>query len=263
MMQATALCSCLFLFAACAKKAPVVAKTPAGNLTRLAQSVQEDIGKMQAATASVRGLAWIVLNSEARAWQTEAAIVIVRPDKLRVDVIDALADVWTQIGSDGRDMWLFLPDKGKLYKGRASARNVRRLASFDAKPAELLSIVSGVPPLPEGAALVQVGPLSEGHLVDETSGLHVWVERGKRMRVVRCARYADDGEEMVYEVVFSDYRRIGGVEFPYVINASFPAGGASLVLEYRDVTLGDEVAPGIFGAPSRRSRKTVELSEEK
>lgn len=265
MLRTTGLMLCLVLFGACAKKGSMAARPPAGSHTRLAQVVEESVQRMRLATATMQGLAWVVLHSEARVWQTEAAIVAARPDRLRVDVIDALADVWAQLGSDGRHMWLFLPDKGKLYKGRSSARNMRRLASFDASPSELVSALAGVAPLAEGVELVQLGAASDGHLADVTGRLHLWVEKGRRgsVRVVRCVRYAEGGKDVDYEIAFSDFRREEGVEFPHTIKAAFPASGASLVLEYRDVKLGGEISPDVFSAPSRRSRKTVELSEGK
>jgi hypothetical protein len=107
----------------------------------------------------VKGLAWVELDTADEDWKTEAAIAVRRPDMLRIDVMDSLADVWAKIGSDGRDVWLYVPGKRKLYKGRASSRNMRRLTSFDSEPGDLVSLITGMPPLPANAELVQIGGL--------------------------------------------------------------------------------------------------------
>jgi len=249
------------LLAGCAKPAPKVARYPEGVRTRLAVSVERDIERMGDAARTLRGLAWVELDTASRDWQTDAAVVVVRPDMLRVDVMDSLADVWAQIGSDGRDMWLYVPGKRKLYKGRASSRNMKRLASFDIEPADLISLFAGLPPLPAGANLVQIGNAADRHLLNPASGVHLWVEEGKKRRIARCVRYSDDGESVDFEVAFSGYRRVGGLEYPHSIDASFPPSGARLRLEYREVALGGDVQQGIFSPPARRRGKTVDLSK--
>ena len=246
--------------AACAKPAPKVAKYPEGARTKLAVSVEKSIARMRGASHTMRGLAWVELDTENDDWQTEAAVVVSLPDRLRVDVMDSLADVWAQIGSDGRYMWLYVPGKRKLYKGRASQRNMKRLASFEFEPSNLVSLFAGLPPLPEDAELVQIGRSADRHLVDVNSGVHLWVEKGRGRRISRCARYSGEGEDLDFEINFSKYQRVGGVDYPHAIYASFPHSRARLKLEYRDVILGGDVEGDIFAPPSRRRGRTVELS---
>ncbi len=255
-----AVCLAIFVLTGCAKPAPKVARYPEGVRTKLAVSVEKDIERMGDAARTLRGLAWVELDTASRDWQTEAAVVVARPDMLRVDVMDSLADVWAQIGSDGRDMWLYVPGKRKLYKGRASSRNMKRLASFDIEPADLISLFAGMPPLPAGAGLVQVGSEADRHLLDTASGIHLWLEEGKKRRVARCVRYSDDGISIDFEIAFSGYRRVGSLEYPHSIDASFPSSGTRLRVEYREVALGGDVEQGIFSPPARRGGKTVDLS---
>ncbi len=257
-----AICLVVFLLAGCAKPVPKVAKPAEGRRTRLAAQLEQGVERFRGATHAVRGLAWVDLDTADEDWKTEAAIVVRRPNLLRIDVMDSLADVWAKIGSDGKNMWLYVPGKGKLYKGRASSRNMRRLTSFDSEPGDLVSLISGMPPLPENAEMVQVGGTGDRHFVDRISGVHVWMEKGRKRRIVRCARYSEDGATD-YEVAFSDYRRTGGVDYPYAIDASFPRNGARLRLEYRDVVLGGDVPDDVFAPPARHTGKTVRLRENR
>ncbi len=245
----------------CAKTAPKVAVPTDGRRTKLALQAQERIGEFAKATGELRGLAWAELDRSDEGWKAEAAIAIRRPDKFRIDAMDSIADVWAKIGSDGREMWLYVPGKKKLYKGRASEKNMKRLASFSFKPRDLISVLAGSPPLSEGAELVQVGPSSERHLVDLASGLHLWLEQGRKRRVARCAKPSEEGEGFDYEVAFSDYRRVGGIDYPFSITAVFPRNDVRLRLEYRDVEFGLGVDDAAFAPPSRRRGKTVKLSD--
>jgi outer membrane lipoprotein-sorting protein len=258
----TALMLFVVVSSGCAEPVPKVAKPAEGRRTRLAAQLEQGVEKFRGATHTVRGLAWVDLDTSDEDWKTEAAIAVRRPDLLRIDVMDALADVWAKIGSDGKDMWLYVPGKEKLYKGRASSRNMRRLTSFDSEPGDLVSLISGMPPLPENAELVQVGGAGGRHFVDRVSGVHVWMEKGRKRRIERCARYSEDGATD-YEIAFSDYRRIGGVDYPYAIDAAFPRSGARLRIEYRDVVLGGDVPDGTFAPPARRRGKTVRLKDRR
>lgn len=255
------LCVSIAILAGCAKPAPKVAKLPEGRRTRLAIAVEKDLSRLREATYTARGLAWAELKTTGDDWKTEAAIVIHRPANLRVDVMDSLADVWAQMGSDGRDLWLYIPGKGKLYRGRATSRNMRKLASFDWTPGDFVSILAGTPPVSEELQIVEVRGGSERHLVDLKSGLHLWVEKGRKRRVLRCVRYSAKGNGIDYEIDFSAYARVGGVEFPHIIEARFPSKGARFKVEYRDVVLGGDVAESIFMPPKRRRGRTVRLKD--
>lgn len=256
------ICILLVLLSACAKQKPRVASYPDARKSRLAIRVEKEIARLKGVTHTLKGLAWVELRSERGGWQTEAAIVVSRPDMLRIDVMDSLADVWVQMGSDGKNMWLFIPGKRKLYKGRATSRNIRRLASLDSKPDDLISAMAGTPPLPDDPNLVQIGRSSENHLVDLESGLHIWVEKKGKRRTLRCLRYSDGGDQVDYEMIFSDFRRVDGADYPFRMDASFPKGKAVLSLEYEDVSIGGDVSTIIFSPPSRRSGKTVKLSDK-
>jgi len=258
----TALVALLVVAAGCAKPMPKVAKPTEGRRTKLAAQIESGLQEFRDASRTVKGLAWVELDTSDEDWKTEAVIAVRRPNKLRIDVMDSVADVWAKIGSDGESMWLYVPGKKKLYKGRASSRNMRRLTSFDSEPGDLVSLITGLPPLPVGAELMQVGGSGERHFVDRISGVHLWVEKGRGHRIAKCARYSEDGMAD-YEIAFSDYRVSGGVDYPYAIDASFPRNGARLKLEYRDVILGGEVPDGAFAPPARRAGKTARLKDKR
>lgn len=248
------------MLGACAKQSPrTAAESADGRATPEAAQLTQRIAALRDATSKLTGLVWVQLVTSEEDRRTDAALAIERPDRIRVDAMDNLADVWAQAGSDGQTGWLFLPGKEKLYEGRATARTLKRLVDFNWEPWELISFVAGTPPLAEDSQILQVG---QGQFLAPQSRLQLFLDGGKG-RVVRCVRPAAEGEGIDYEVRFSDYRRAGKVEFPHRMEAVFPARGARLVVEYRDVHLGNGAGPSAFLSPAERAGKTVHLNGER
>ena len=75
-------------------------------------------------------------------------------------------------------------------------------------------------------------------------------------------RYAEDGVTKDYEISFSDYKRLGGIDFPYKIEALFPGRGARFLIEYRDLELGGSVQASAFAPPEKRARKSEKVGAE-
>ncbi|MFA4875355.1 MAG: hypothetical protein WC956_10280 [bacterium] len=253
-MKQIAIIICLVLLASCAAKAPSRrAVQVEGKRTTEAANLEKRLLAFHDATPSVKGLAWVEFFSGDEERRTEAAVAIERPAQIRIDAMDALADVWAQAGSDGQRLWLFIPSKRKLYEGRATARTLHKLAKFDWEPSELVAIVAGAPPLGDEPGILQVGPDRDLHFVAQGSGLHIWTD-GSKGRVAKCIRFAGDGKTKDYEISFSGYRREGKVDFPHKIEASFPGRGARILIEYRDVELASPIEAAAFQPPPRAGR---------
>lgn len=249
----------LAVAAGCAKGPARTAFSEGGVRTAKAAALEDRLARYAQETASIKALAWFDLSGGDEERQTDAAVVIARPASIRANAMDALADVWAQAGSDGSRLWLFLPAKNKLYSGRASAANLRRLMHTDWEVAELLSVIAGSPPLAGAPELVQMSPLRDNHFAVRGGDLHLWTD-GKGT-LLKCARYRGEGEPLDAVVTFSDYRRVNGVEFPHRIEATFPERGARITVVYRDVQLGGRIDRALFLAPARG--RAVELRDEK
>ena len=247
--------------AACAKGPARVARpsTVAGELTAKAQKLAQSIGRQIKASQRVAALAWVRMNDGEEERETDIALALVRPDRARIDAMDALADVWAQAGTDGEKLWLFIPAKSKLYSGRATRGNLRRLAKFDWELPDLVALIAGTPPLAQEEALYQHGDPAEAHFVSAT-GLHVWSDR-KTGLPLRCARYSGDQSDADFEATFSDYRKVDGVQFPYRVEAVVPKRGARLLLLYREVSFGREFEASQFSPPTGE-RSVVDLKDK-
>ena len=244
----------------CAKESPRYASAEGGARTAKARSLESWVIRQSEKTDSIKALVWLDLSDGEKERQTEAALLIKRPSSIRVDAMDALADVWAKAGSDGRSMWLFIPSRDKLYSGRATKANLRRLMKFEWGLPEIIAAVAGLPPSVAGAEILQVGAPREGHFVVEGTGLHLWVDPGSGL-LEKCARYRPDGSALDYTMIFSDWKKVQGANFPHRIETLFPGRGARIVVLYRDVALGGEIDPLLFAVPTRVKGKVVEFKE--
>jgi hypothetical protein len=252
---------CLLVLSACAAKTPPRTVRVEGKRTQEAMNLEKKLVAFRDATPTVKGLAWAEFRAGDEERRTESALAIERPSKIRIDAMDALADVWASAGSDGERLWLYIPSKKKLYEGKATSWTMRKLAKFDWEPSELVSIVAGTPPLGAEPDIVQVGEGKEAHFVARGSGLHIWTD-GKSGRVTRCVRYAPDGTTKDYEIAFSNFKRIGQIQFPQRIEASFPLREARILIDYRDVEIGSAVKEQAFEPPSARGGKSERIGNE-
>lgn len=252
---------CCFLFVGCAKGPAHTVAREAGVRTAKAVALEAWLARFAEQTPTVKGLAWLDLSDGTEERLTDAAVVVARPASVRVDAMDALADVWAKAGSDGSLVWLYLPARDKLYQGRASRGNLRRLIGFEWEMGEIAAVVAGSPPLSSGVALEQVGAARENHFATRDGGVHLWTD-SKTNRPAKWALYGDGGGVLDTMVTFGDWRKVGGVDFPHRIEATFPERRARIIVVYRDVTLGGPVDRGTFLAPARgRKGRTVELKE--
>lgn len=250
----------MLLATSCAKAPPRTGAREAGIRTGQAAALEGLISRYAERTKTIKALAWLDLSDGEEERQTEAALVIARPASLRANAMDALADVWAQAGSDGSRLWLFLPARDKLYAGRASRSNLRRLLPFNWEVRDAVSVIAGAPPVESGAEFVQVGHRRDNHFVVRDGDLHVWTE-GRSGLPAKCARYRDGGATLEYLATFGEYRLVDGIDVPHRIEAMIPERGARIVVVYREVALGAPVDRQVFLAPTRTKGKTVELKD--
>lgn len=252
--------------AACAKKPARVASVEGVRNAR-AILVERSLKEADSQVKSIRGMAKALLVNRDGERKTDIVILVERPQRIRVDAMDNIADVWAAAGTDGLRLWLWLPQKGKLYRGNATAGNLRKLADFDWELADITSIIAGVVPSAADAELVEINK-RDRHYRLGYKPLHIFLDKKER-HPVRLIHYkpqssgTDAGEEtgeVQYEVNFSDWRNAGDIEYPGRIEVFFPGRSSSLSIEYKDVEFNAEVDSSLFKPETVwRATKTIEM----
>lgn len=266
-MHSKVLCTIFIILLAvsCAKKPPKVVSVEGMRNSR-AVSVEKTLKEADAQIASIRGLgkASIVDNGNERL--TDIVILVKRPEQMRMDAMDALADVWAAAGTDGIRMWLWLPQKAKLYRGTASKRNLKKLAEFDLELSEMASIISGLVPGIQDATLVEINR-KERHYRFEYKPLHLFMDK-KRKYPVKIIRYqptgsgTDEREEegqVQYEVRYSDWASKNSIRFPGKIEVMFPKHASSFSMIFKEIEFNKDLDDSIFKPGTVWRAKTVNI----
>jgi len=249
--------------AGCAKRPPHISHGEIGRATKRAGVIEANLRRLEDATHTIKALVRLEISNGGEFRSMDAALVVVRPDRIRIDAMDALADVWASAGSDGNKVWLYLPAKKRLYTGRMVRKNLNRLVNFNLEVPELISLLTGVPPLGKHIRVLQLGKRNNNHFVTRGGEIHLWTRSFRSDLISKCVRYGDGGNYIDYEVEFYDYRSEGEAMFPHRIEVTVPKRKIRAVIEYVEMTTGGDVDPQVFRPAKGRHRRTVDLERYK
>lgn len=254
------------LAVSCAKKPPKVVSIEGVRNSR-AVSVEETLKDADSKIATLRGLGKATIVDNGKERLTDIVLVVKRPEQMRIDAMDALADVWAAAGTDGVRLWLWLPQKGKLYRGTASKRNLRKLADFDLELSEMASIISGLVPGIRDAQLVEIDRKNK-HYRFQYKPLHLYMNK-KRNYPERLIRYQSDGHvtdekeqegQIQYEVRYYDWISRGGIKFPNRIEITFPKYHSSFSMIMKEIEFNKELDDSIFKPETVWRAKTIKIN---
>ncbi len=243
------------------QKAPPRIAVVGGERNAQAIMVERSLKEADARVKTLKGFADAVLVNKDEERRTDLALVVSRPNRIRADAVDTLADVWAAAGSDGKRLWLWLPHKGKLYRGAATPHNLKKLAEFDWELPELIAIISGVVPYARNAELVESGSGGKVHYSFKDQPMHLWVD-AKTKNPVRLVRYKPPEDTVQYEVNFRNYRSAGEGLFPYDIDVTFPERDCAFYLHYREVDMNASVDSSIFKPETVWKTQTEEIDKK-
>jgi len=233
----------ILLFAGCAKRGGVVAR-PDGERTSAAIGLEDGLESFVGATTKLETFADIEVILPGGVRHVQAAIILERPLNLRIDLIDDLVGVFANIGIDDGNLWLYIADGEKLYTGESARRGLARITGLSLSASELISILSGAPPITDESILLEFSDKSSFAFDD--GAFRLWTD-GKKGRL---AGFEKVSKRRGYRVDLSDYRHIRGVWFPCKISVSMSRGGAVLALRYSNPDIGRHVEGDPFSPPT-------------
>jgi outer membrane lipoprotein-sorting protein len=160
-------------------------------------------------------------------------IVAKRPDKLRVEAMSPFG-VALLLAAQGSDLTIFEPGKNRFMRGRADSDTLYKYVRIPMAPTDAVGLLMGLAPpafelgnSPDSVS--QDGAMIVATFGNSTSGTRQLGFSDGNLAMVR--ETGADGR-VNYEVHYSDYHDIGGVMFPYVVDATFPAAGSYVTFRY-------------------------------
>ena len=171
-----------------------------------------------------------------------------RPDSLRVEAMSAFS-VALILATSGKHLAIFEPSKNKLVRAAATAETLNQFIQIPMAPADAVTLLLGI--APGSASLAERKP----DTVATEDGLTVaaWaIANGAR----RELGFTNDQLAMVreraasgavdYEVRYREYQDLGGLMFPYVVDATFPVAQSRVTFHYKRPIINGEVPDSAF-----------------
>jgi hypothetical protein len=175
---------------------------------------------------------------------TRQALVVDRPDRIRVDILTPMG-LALALGTDHARLWAYQPSERVRYEGGATPQNLVRLLGAPLALTDVVDILLGLPPARVSKGPPSVVTTTEGHrltlpLADGEQ--RIWFAPDT-LDIVRAEEERRDG--MVLRIVFGDHER----GFPHVVDVESPRRGAPVRLQYDEVELNPTVAAALFAPP--------------
>jgi hypothetical protein len=160
-------------------------------------------------------------------------IVVRRPDNLRVDAMSPFG-VALLLAAQGADLQIFEPGQNRFSRGAATAETLYRYVRIPMAPADAVGLLMGLAPRDFPLAGAADSISSDGAMTvvaygNASSGIRQLGFTGENLVMVR--ETASDGR-VIYEVRYSNYHDIGGVMFPYLVDAAFPTAQSRVTFRY-------------------------------
>jgi outer membrane lipoprotein-sorting protein len=252
------------LFSACAAVAPVPQPAPPAEFTARQREalVAHMMKKMAQRNQSLESLQTEAIMSytspDQQRPKVREQVSAKRPDSLRVEAMSALS-VALILVANGKNLTIFEPSRNKLVRADATADTLNQFIRIPMAPADVVTLLLGI--TPDAKTITNHGPYATATEGDMT--VAAWNVANSRCELgfqddqLVMVRMRSMGGAIEYEVHYRDYHDIGGVMFPYLIDATFPQAQSHLVLQYkRPIINGQLPASAFVLAPQTAGQQT-------
>ena len=160
-------------------------------------------------------------------------IVAKRPGNLRVEAMSPFG-VALLLAAQGPELTIFEPGKNRFMRGHADSDTLYKYVRIPMAPTDAVGLLMGLaPPAFELGnspnAVTKDGAMLVATFGNSAAGTHQLGFSDGNLAMVR--ETGSDGR-INYVVRYSDYHDIGGVMFPYAVDATFPAAGSHVTFRY-------------------------------
>ncbi|HYB92441.1 MAG TPA: hypothetical protein VEC38_15500 [Candidatus Binataceae bacterium] len=235
---------------ACASRQPAPEIAPqaiapsAADLSQVADALQK-LAHRDRVLDSVQSGAVFEYTTADRHVKAREQIVARRPDDLRVDAMQPFG-VALIVVAHGPNLEIFQPSRNHVIRDAATADALNRYAQIPMEPADAVRLLMGLAPAgaplaPASGSVAEEGAMTVASWRDSTS--HQIGFQDGELAMVR--QIGSDGG-VTYEVHYSGYHDIGGLMFPYVVDADFPIAHSHLTLRYDRPIINGDVPDGTF-----------------
>ena len=238
-----------FLFFGCA---PVAASLPKGtNYDLSARDILEKIIKARHIKDTFKAIARIEINSDGKKYPIKVAMMLKRPSLMRIESIPVIGPPDLFLSTNNDTLKIFLPGKNEFYLGRPSRENFSLFFPVNLSPADLLSIMMGIPPLPDEKLRwkesAEGEKLRADFFSDDKKVLTLLMD-GNNGRLKEIVILASDGE-ILHTVYYDDYCKVENIDLPQKITILSKGKNSTIVVRYSDMEFSEEENEAQFDLP--------------
>ncbi len=240
-----------------ALRRPAVSRLP----SRLpsAAELEAVLTQRREALHSLRAVAHVRYHDPEESNRSRDAIVVARPDRLRVEVLSLFGSVFVLTASDGT-LAAYAPQEHTVYRGEASPENLWRYVRLALPVGDLVDIILGAPPARAGGEpqVTFDGPSGEIRLRQPFSDGAQIVSFSLAELPVAAEEQAADGRTQ-WHARFGGYEDHNGLPLATHIAFELPEWQRSFDIALEDVDVNPTLDPSIFALQTPPGSKVVNL----
>lgn len=223
-----------------------------------AQAIVAADAARRAALRSLRAWARLAYQSPDESHRAKQLLVVERPDRLRLEVFSPFGAVFVLAAADGA---LTAYDRGAstVYRGAASADNLRRYTQMDLPVAGAVDLLLGTPPLDAA---------EPGIVSVDGAAIELW--RGTADGGARVVWYSPALLPQRYEeqdrdgrvrlrAAYDGYASIDGVEVATQLHIELPPSQQRIELTLSDVEVNPALGAAVFALQTPDGSAVVDL----
>lgn len=162
-------------------------------------------------------LAQVHLSDEGESIKGRIALAATAPNRMRVEWLSMLGQPLTSLAGDGEVITVLFHSSSKMYRMPQLRTALERVLHIPIGIEDLLSILSGRPPLPDySAAQLRSGTPGGERVVlkNRWRGIVARLEMDQATNRIRNMQVFDGAGTMVYEVQWRQWQRQGSYDIP-------------------------------------------------
>jgi len=243
----------------CATHRPPALHVPPATLPSAAE-LQGALSARRDAVRSLRALAHLRYRDAEGAESSREAIIVDRPDRLRVEVLSLFGSVFVLTANHGA-ITAYARQEDTVYRGPASPDNLWRYARLALPLNDVVDLVLGMPPARTArrahvAFDAEVGAI---RLVQELDSGAQTVWFSEATLPVAAAQHDTDGHPE-WHASFADYEQHGALAIATRVGLELPQWSRSMEITLQDVDVNPDLDTSIFAFQIPPGSKVVDLA---
>jgi hypothetical protein len=224
-----------------------------------AADLEAQLAARRQAVHSLRALAHLRYHDSQQSGTSREALIVVRPDRVRIEVLSMLGSVFLVTTNQGA-ITAYARQEDTVYRGAASPENLERYARVGLPVSDLIDIVLATPaPQPPDHDRVFFDAAIGAVRLVRTLGdreQSVWFSPAS---IPVAAEERDDDGQLTWFATFGGYEDHGGVPIATQLTIDLPRWSRSLRLRLRDVDVNPSLDNAVFAFQTPPGCKEVTL----